>query len=68
MILALIESVNGGWNYAPADAPASFLRCLLYDETGFDTIGEAIAAAERDKTIPDEYRPIHYLPRFAPQK
>lgn len=60
--LVVIESIHGCWNYAPAQAPASFLRCLRYDVDGSPTLEAAILMAERDKSIP---RPIHYTPEFA---
>lgn len=60
--IVVIESNHGCWNYAPADAPAAFLRCLRYDDTGLPTLEAAILAAERDKSIP---RPIYYTPEFA---
>jgi len=63
--LIVIESIHGCWNYAPAQAPASFLRCLRYDVDGLPTLEAAILAAERDESIP---RPIHYTPEFAPNR
>ena len=62
MNIIVIESNNGCWNYAPADAPAAFLRCLRYDDTGLPSLESTILAAEYDETIP---QPIHFTVEFA---
>ena len=60
--IVVIESIHGCWNYAPAGAPPSFLRCLQYDDTGLPTLEVAILAAEYDETIP---QPIDFTIEFA---
>lgn len=63
MILMLVESVNGGWNYAPLAADCLLHGMRYCDDAPYPTIEAAILGAERDKTLKG-HRPLHYVPMF----
>jgi hypothetical protein len=66
--MLVIESINGGWGYCPAEAPLSFRRCMVYDDAPtYPTLEAAILGAERDRSIPQDCRPLHFTPQFAPK-